>query len=144
VEVDPLVALLSTIPFLITVFGLHALIWKPTLALLAERERNIEGFLSEAERLEADAATRQAALDEKLAEARARATAERNRLRAEAQGAEREIIDAARKAAESRMTDARAALDVQRNTARAELQAGVGALSVGIASAVLGRTVEAD
>jgi len=144
VEVDPLIAVLTTIPFLITVFGLNMLIWKPTLALLSEREANIEGFLTEADRLQADAATRESELDGKLAEARAKAIAERNRLRAAAQTAERELIDAARAAADVRMTEARAALDAERETARKELHAGVGALSVGIASAVLGRAVEAE
>ncbi len=143
-EVDPLIALLTTIPFLITVFGLNMLVWKPTLALLAEREANIDGFLSEAERLTADAATRESELEAKLAEARARSIAERNRLRQAAQAAERELMDAAREAADARMTEARAALAADRDTARTELHATLGTLSVGIASAVLGRAVEAD
>jgi F0F1-type ATP synthase membrane subunit b/b' len=120
------------------------LIWKPTLALLAEREKNIEGFLTEADRLQAEVATRESELEGKLGEARTKAVAERNRLRRAAQAAERALIDEARGIADARMTKARAALAAERTTAQAEVQASVGALGVGIATAVLGRTVEAD
>jgi F-type H+-transporting ATPase subunit b len=144
VEVDPLIALLTTIPFLITVFGLNMLIWKPTLALLAEREKNIEGFLTEADRLQAEVATRESELEGKLGEARTKAVAERNRLRRAAQAAERALIDEARGIADARMSEARAVLAAERTTAQAEVQASVSALGVGIATAVLGRTVEAD
>jgi F-type H+-transporting ATPase subunit b len=144
VEVDPLIAVLTTIPFLITVFGLHALIWKPMLALLAERETHVAGFLAEAETIEEDVATRTQVLDGRLSDARAEAVAERNRLRKASQTAEREIVDAARTVAEARMAEARAELDEQRAVAGAELRASAGALSVGIASAVLGRAVEGN
>ena len=143
-EIDPLIALLTTIPFLLTVFGLNVLVWQPTLALLAEREANIDGFMNEAERLQAEVATRTSELNAKLAEGRARATGERNRLRAASQVAEREIIDAARRTAEGQLAEARAVIEGERAVAQTEIQASVGALSLGIASAVLGRQVEAE
>ena len=76
-EVTLEMVLLQLIPFLLTVVGLNAIILKPMLAYLGERERNIAGFKNEADGLQDEVATKVGELDAKLAEARREAAAER-------------------------------------------------------------------
>ena len=57
-EVTLEMVLLQLIPFLLTVFGLNAIILKPMLAHLAERERNIAGFKTEADALQDEVAAK--------------------------------------------------------------------------------------
>ena len=133
--------LLQMIPFLAAVIGLYFIIFRPTLALLADRERNIDGFKKEASRLQDDAATKLAALEAQLQEARRKAADERARLRAEAQHAEQEILDAARQRADVLLGEARKKLAAEQEIARSGLRGAAQDLSRRIASSVLGRQV---
>ncbi len=131
--------LLQAIPFVVALVGLHVIIFKPMLAMLAERERNIHGFRKEAELLQDEVSGKLAELEERLAGARAEAGAERNRLRAEAKKAEDEILAAARAKADAALSEARATLESDTAAARTQLEATAAQLSRQIASTVLGR-----
>lgn len=133
--------LLQAIPFLVTLIGLHFIIFKPVLALLAEREKNIHGFRKEAELLKEEVAGKMAELEERLGSARAEAAAERGRLRAEAVVAEQEIVGAARGRADKLIAEARAEVAAEYATASAQLEAHAAELSRVIATRVLGRDV---
>ncbi len=143
-EVTLEMVLLQLIPFLLTVFGLNAIILKPMLAHLAERERNIAGFKTEADALQDEVAAKVGELDMKLAEARSEAAAERARLRGEAKAAEAEILNAARGRSEAVVTEARNALATERETASAQLKGTATQLSSSIASTILGRQVQGN
>lgn len=133
--------LLQTIPFLIALVGLHFIIFKPMLAMLAERERNIGGFRKEAELLQEEVATKLEELEGRLAEARVQAAAERGRLRVQATAAEQEIIGAARTKAEAILAEARERIAGERAAAAEQLEAQAVELSRTIAGGVLGREV---
>lgn len=134
--------LLQVIPFLLAVVGLHFIIFKPMLANLKEREEGIHGLKKTAEGLQDQVEDRVAALEEKLAQARAEAAAERGRLRAEAAVAESGILDAAHARAVQIVKEAREELARDREAARAQLAASADELSRAIAAQVLGRTLE--
>jgi len=133
--------LLQAIPFVIALVGLHFIIFKPVLALLAEREKNIHGFKKEAELLQEEVDARLSELEVKLTDARAQAMAERNRLRQEALESEQELIAAARERAEQVIEEARGVLATEQATARAQLEAAAQGLSKDIASRLLGREI---
>ncbi len=133
--------LLQAIPFLIALIGLHFIIFKPVLALLAEREKNIHGFRKEADSLKDEVAAKMAELEERLASARAEAATERSRLRAEAVAAEQEILGAARGRAETLIAEARAEIAAESAAASAQLETHATELSRAIATRVLGREV---
>ena len=141
-EVTLELVLLQLIPFLLTVFGLQLLIFKPMLAHLADRERNIDGFKRAAELMQEEVRGKVAELDARLVEARVVSQAERARLRAEAKIAEAKLIATARRQTEKLVTDARAALEIEKQAARAQVESSARALSGAIASQVLGRTIE--
>ncbi len=140
--IDGSLILLQTIPFVIALLGLNALIFRPMLAMLAEREKNIHGFRKEAELLHDELASKVAELDERLAEARVQAAAERNRLRAEVKTAEDGISARARAEADVILAEARGKLEADTAAARTELQAAAAGLSQQIAATVLGRSLE--
>lgn len=143
-EVTLEMVLLQLIPFLVTVFGLHAIILKPMLAHLAERERHIDGFKDEATNLQDEVAAKVAELESKLGDARREAVAERSNLRLEAKAAEAEMLAAARGKAEVIIGEARKVLAGERDAASKQLQATARGLSSNIASTILGRTVEGN
>lgn len=133
--------LLQAIPFLLAVVGLHFIILKPMLAMLAERERNITGFRKEADLLQEEVAAKLAELEGRLGEARAEAAVERARLRVEAAHQEQEIIGAARGRADALLAEARATIAAEHAAASAQLEAQAVGLSQSVASRVLGRRV---
>jgi len=133
---------LQTIPFLVVIAGLHLIIFKPMLAMLAEREKNIHGYRKEAELMQEEVDSKMAELEERLAEARVEAMAERGRLRQESLAMEQETLQAARSRAEAYLEEARATLTGERVAATEQLKETAGALSQQIASSVLGRPLE--
>lgn len=140
-DIDPGLAILQAIPFLIAVIGLHFIIFKPMLALLAEREKNIFGFQNDADLLSEEVEAKADELDQKMAEARSRAKARREALRQETTHAEQDILARARRKVEDRLEGARARLTDQRTEAQAELRATTRQLAGDMATAVLGRAV---
>ena len=134
--------LLQAIPFLLAVAGLHFIIFKPMLANLKLREESIHGFKKAAEGMHDQVEDKVAELEEKLAQARAEAAAERSRLRVETAGAEASILEAARLRAEEIVQGAREELARDSETARIQLAASADELSRSIAARVLGRELE--
>ena len=140
--IDGSLILLQTIPFVIALLGLNLLIFKPMLAMLAEREKNIHGFRKEAELLQDELASKMAELDERLVGARAQAAAERGRLRAEVKTVEDGINARARAEADAILGEARQELEAATSAARSQLQSTAAELSEQIAATVLGRSLE--
>jgi F-type H+-transporting ATPase subunit b len=141
VEFSPDLMVLQAIPFLTVVAGLHLIIFKPMLAMLAEREKNIHGYRKEAELMQEEVDTKMSELEVKLAEARAEATAERGRLRQESLALEQQTIQAARTRAEGFLEEARQSLSQERAAAASQLRETAAELSEQIATSVLGRSV---
>jgi F-type H+-transporting ATPase subunit b len=133
---------LQTIPFLVVIAGLHLIIFKPMLAMLAEREKNIHGYRKEAELMQEEVTAKMGELEERLAEARVEAMAERSRLRQESLAMEQETLQAARSRAEAFLEEARESLSNERVDATKQLEEAAGVLSQQIASSVLGRPLE--
>jgi len=132
---------LQAIPFLAVVVGLHLIIFKPMLAILAEREKNIHGYRKEAELMQEEVDAKMSELEVKLAEARSEATAERNRMHQESLALEQETIQAARTKAEGFLEEARNTLTEERIAATVQLRETAAGLSEDIAARVLGRSV---
>tara|TARA_Y100001968_G_scaffold289925_1_gene293303 strand:- start:141 stop:575 length:435 start_codon:yes stop_codon:yes gene_type:complete len=142
VEISPDLIALQTLPFLVVVAGLYFIIFKPMLAMLAEREKNIHGYRKEAELMQEEVDSKMNELEEKLNEARAEAMAERARLRQESLAMEQETLQQARGRAEAFLEEARSTLDEERAAAAVQLKETAEVLSKQIAGSVLGRAVE--
>jgi F0F1-type ATP synthase membrane subunit b/b' len=127
--------------FLLTMFLLTRLLWRPYLRVRELRVGRIEGYKEEARRLEVEAAARLAKVEAELAEARRLGSAERSRVRAEAQKREQQILAAAQARAQQTLAESRARVEAALGAERTSLAARAEALGRDAAEKVLGRSV---
>ncbi len=140
-EVTLDMVLIQLVPFLVTLVGLHYIIFKPMLAHLADRERNIDGFKREASLLQEEVAGKLSELEAKLSEAKAEAAVERASLRRDSKAAEAAVVSAARESADAVLSEARTGIATEKAAASKELGVTARTLSSSIASTILGRKV---
>ncbi len=125
--------------FLVLVFILWQILWRPYLRVRDERVARVEGARAKAEQLESDAATRLSRIEAALTEARRSGIAESSKLRLQAQEREQQIVAEAQEAARKMMIEARARLDAALEAERATLQEHTNLLGRQIAEKALGR-----
>jgi F-type H+-transporting ATPase subunit b len=125
--------------FLVLAFILTKWLWKPYLRVREERVRRIEGARADAEKLEADTATRLARIEAQMSEARKAASHERAQVRLAAMAREQQLLADAQAAAHKMLTEARSQLDASLATERVQLQASATTLGREIAEKALGR-----
>jgi len=140
-EVTLDMVLIQLVPFLVTLVGLHYIIFKPMLAHLADRERNIDGFKREAALLQEEVAGKLGELEAKLSSAKAEAAVERASLRRDSKAAEAAVVGAARESADAVLSEARAGIATEKAAASKQLGVTARSLSSSIASTILGRKV---
>jgi len=124
--------------FLVLVFLLNRLLYRPYLRLQEQRDRAIDGRLREAERLEQEARARLAELEARLAEAKLSGAEERARVRAEGAEREREIVEVARRESAQRLAVAKEELAQAAAEARERLAPEVDALARAITGRIIG------
>lgn len=117
---------------------LSKLLWQPLMSLLAERERRIGGALHEADSLKENARVDSERLEQRLAEARSKAAAERARMRQETVSAELKIISHAQFEVEAILSEARTELAAATDGARSLLRAEATSLGEQIAQNITG------
>lgn len=127
--------------FLLLMFVLHKLLWKPFLRVRGERVSRVEGYREEAARLEAEAAARLTRTEAELAEARRIGSGERALARAEAHAREQTLLAGAQAAAQKTVAEARTRLDATLVAERAKLKATSVAIGREAAARILGREV---
>ena len=133
----PLVVLLQTIPFLLTVFALYKIILKPMIGYLDARNKATEGARKEAETLQAQAEAQTNEYEQRLNSARAEITALRAERRKEAMASYNATMDVARKEIQGQISEALSALETDRSTARAELRTTATTLASQITGRIL-------
>ncbi len=140
-EINPILIALQVIPFLVVLVGLHFIIFKPMLRLLAEREKAIVQDRKDAEVLEGEVQQKMTELEERLAQAKAAANADRRERREEIRQREEEILAEARTRAEAMVDEARVEIEREAEAARRTLREESEGLAKDVASSVLGRAV---
>jgi F-type H+-transporting ATPase subunit b len=117
------------------------LLFRPFLRMREQRSEGIEGARAEAERLSAEAGTRLADYESRLAQARARTQEERRGIRSEAIERQTQITQKARDEATSTFATARERIAKETEAARQELMPRAADLATQMASKLLGREV---
>ena len=125
--------------FLLAMFLLTKFLWRPYLAVREQRSSRVEGEKEAAKRLEVEAAARLARVEAELGEARRAGSAERARVRTDAQKREQEVLSRAQAAAQKTLAEARARVEAAMATERASLAARADVLGREAAEKVLGR-----
>lgn len=127
--------------FLIVIAVLRTVLFKPWLALQAEREDRIEGEKRRAQDLDRRAAEILSDYEARIARARQIGNEERLKRRAEATAQEREVVGRARQQGEQAIAAQAATLGQQREDARIKLVSGAQAIGRAMASRILGREI---
>lgn len=134
-------ALVQLVIFIVTALLLSRFLFRPYLALRAQRGAGTEGAREEARRMEEAASARLADYEAGVARAKAKANAERVQLQSEAVGRDREITEAARLSSQNALEEAGTRLGIEAETARTQLAPRVREIARAIAGRILGREV---
>jgi F-type H+-transporting ATPase subunit b len=127
----------TTVAFLVVLFLMKKLAWKPILSLLKERESSIEEALQSAEKAKEEFASLQANNDSLLKEARS----EREAMLKEAKSEKESIISVAKETAKEEgakmINKAKEEIDKQKAAAMEDIKSQIGAISISIAEKII-------
>jgi len=133
--------LIQLFNFLILIFVLNILLYKPLRKIIAERQGRIVEAKGRAESVEQDLQVKMAEYEARLKSMKSGASDERSTLVKEAQAEEATILEAARKDATDTLAAIKGRVAKEAAAARTLLQEQAKALSVDICEKVLGRSL---
>lgn len=136
-----LTLLYQIIAFFILYFVLNALLYKPVLKVINERNKNIEGAKKEASDMEAELQKRLLGYENRLSEAKAKAQEERLRIRQEGLDKEKELLGNARESSQAGLLEAKTMLEQEARSVRVRLKEESKTISKDIAEKILNRKV---
>jgi F-type H+-transporting ATPase subunit b len=136
-EIRPGLIFWTIITFLLVFFLLRAKAWKPVLALVEEREKQINNAIESAKRERAEAEKLLAEQKTAIAEARREAAEHLKKSQADMEKFREELMAKSRREAEQLKADAKRAIDDERVKAVAELKAEAVGLGIQIAEMLL-------
>jgi F0F1-type ATP synthase membrane subunit b/b' len=127
--------------FLLLLVVLTRFVFRPYLALRAERMKNIDGAREEAQSVGSVAAEKLARYEDQIAATRKEAAAVRTQLRAEGEGRAAEVVSTAHTEAGARVESARQKIEKSAQAAQLALRSRAEQIASSIASKLLGREV---
>lgn len=133
--------LIQLINFLALLFILNAILYKPVMTKMREREAQIRKDKEKALELQENVQLQENQHQEALAKARQTAAQEKAALMAEAKKNESAILDKARAEASRIVDDMKAAIQVEANEVRKTLKAQMTPLAESITEKILGRAI---
>jgi F-type H+-transporting ATPase subunit b len=133
--------IVQVVNFLILLFILKRLLYKPFLAKMEERTSTIQKALDEAKAARAEAAKQQEDNEARLRAAYAEAAVVREQALKEAAEESRKHIEAAQKQSRKMVEDTKSQLDAEVRRARDELRREVGDLAVAVAEKLVHKSL---
>ena len=133
--------IVQAINFLILLFILKRLLYKPFLAKMNERTQAIQKSLDEAQAARAEAARQQEENETRLRAAHAEAAAIRAQAMKEASEEQKRLVDAARAESQRLVESAKAQMDADVRRAREELRREVADLATAVAEKLVRRSL---
>jgi F-type H+-transporting ATPase subunit b len=143
-SVDPGLMIWTIVTFLIVLIVLRVTAWKPLVASLAERERNISGAIADAQRIKSEAEALLAKYETMLDRAKDEARSILDEARKDGVAVQEEIRAKATQEAEEFKARAHKEIDLAKDSALKEIWDLAGSLSTELATRVLGRTLNSD
>jgi F-type H+-transporting ATPase subunit b len=133
--------IVQAINFLILLFILQRLLYKPFLAKMAERTAAIQKSLDEAQAARAEATRQQEENETRLRAAHAEAAAIRAQAMKEATEEQKRLVEAARAESQRLVESAKAQMDADVRRAREELRREVADLATAVAEKLVRRSL---
>ena len=133
--------LLQIINFIVLVFILNAVCYKPIRNILIERSTKIQGFEQDIEGLKQEAADSDKTFQTEIGEAKLKGFRQQEALKESASEEEKRLIEEIHQKAQADLELVRAQITKDAEGARASLQGQAQAFSAAIAEKILGRAV---
>lgn len=132
---------IQIVNFLVLIFILNVLLYKPILGMIDKRKKQFEDSEAEIRRLQETVQNKMAVYEEKLQQAKATAVEEKNEIIRQGSDEAKTIIDAVRTEIPGMMERFHGRMDGEINTAKKILTDHTQELSVEIAEKILGRSL---
>ncbi len=129
------------INFLLLIFILNAILYRPIRKILAERKEKVDGLTGDIESSQEKRAGALADFEHNIARARKDGYEKLQELKEEGYAREREIIEGENKKSEQWLKDIIAAIKKDMDVARSQLSEQVKAFSVEVTEKILGRSI---
>ena len=136
--------IVQVVNFLILLFILQRLLYKPFVAKMEERTATIQKALEEAKAARADAARQQEENEARLRAAYAEAAAVREQALKEAADESRKHVEAAQAQSRKLVEDTKSQLDTEVRRAREELRREVSDLAIAVAEKLVHKSLRED
>ncbi|HPQ59887.1 MAG TPA: ATP synthase F0 subunit B [Syntrophales bacterium] len=133
---------IQMVNFLVMIFVLNVLLYKPVLGVLERRKKHLQDLDEEVTSLDRTVKEKEAAYEEKLRQARQQAMTEREGVRKEASEEAKVVMDQARGEISTMMDALKTRMDAEMKEAKAVLKSQAEKISLEISEKVLGRTIQ--
>lgn len=127
--------------FVLLIFIMNAILYKPIRNILAERKKKVKGYQEAIQGLEDDAAQTEQTFQTNVAEAKTKGFQEKEALKQAGQEEERRLIDEINQKAQADLEAVRAQIAKDAEDARGRLKGEIATFSEAIAEKILGRAV---
>ena len=141
-EIDPGLMIWTIITFVVLLFVLRLVVWRPLLSMLEERERRIRDALAGAERARHDAERTLIEYKETLSDAEGEVRAKIQQATEQAHIERKQIVDASQHDAHQLIENAKAEIRHEKERALQELRQTVGDLAIQAASRLLDENLD--
>ncbi len=140
IEVSPFL-FVQMVNFILLIFILNAILYKPIRNILIERKKKVQGLEESIESSQSDAAESGQAFKAKMGEAKMKGYQEKQALKEAGQEEENRLIEEINQEAQADLEAVRAQIAKDAEAAKGKLQAEVKVFSATIAEKILGRAV---
>jgi len=127
--------------FILLIFIMNAILYKPIRRMLMERKKKIQGYKEGIEGFERDASESEQTFQAKISEARQQGVQEKEGLKQVGEEEERRITTEINEKAQAELEAVRAQIAKDAENARRGLKKDIKAFSAAIAEKILGRAV---
>lgn len=134
--------LIQLVNFLVMIFLLNAILYKPILGVLERRKKHLQDLDEEVKSLDKTVQDKVAAYEDKLRLARQQAMVEREGVRKKAVDEGKVVTDKARNEISGMMEELKTKMAAEMQGARSVLKTQAEKISMEISEKVLGRTVQ--
>jgi len=139
--VEPIALVIQIINFVILIFALNIVLFKPVRKVLSERDNKVKGLEQGIESLTETAAEKDSAFSEGLKSARAKGKDEKSALMQAAAEEEKKAIEKINQKAQEEITEVRNKIMKDAEAVRASLQSELDNIATAIGQKILGRAV---
>jgi len=134
--------IIQMINFLILLFILNLILFRPIRNVIKKRDQIIQNFNSDITSLTDEAQDSMERFEQKVLETKKEGMAQVNKMKGEGEQAEADLISATNTEVQAKIEEARKTVASDIQAARTQLQAQVQAFSVAVTEKVLGRSIQ--